>query len=376
MESITASLRQFIMQHFGDDDLNIFCFDYFRDVSNNFTSGMTRAQKVQMLIEYCERGSKLKILNQKLGVHRTEAYEVLVAHWRIEATRDVSDEELPEAIQFLETLTRLFDEQAIHESLSKLFRKRSAGYKITAESTKQDFSAAMEDLRLAANLTRDRVEVWYEQAVLATEWGWADRQLEKEVMENLNRALLIKPNDHRLYCQRALLQQYHFTNTHRGIEDLTQAIKLKPEEPNYYRLRAHFHKTSGMRVVYDQQDFGEDKLEIYDKDEIELAIQDYSSALRLDPENASYFYNKAQCLEALGRYRVASMDYDYAIELSLTYSNDRQHIRDDMFLARARCLRKAALEAYELAMQHLQYQTGFPKHGRAQKWLERLTPTI
>ncbi len=55
MDYNTADIREFLMQALSDDDLKALCFDYFRGVHDDFTAGMTRGQRVHLLIEYCER---------------------------------------------------------------------------------------------------------------------------------------------------------------------------------------------------------------------------------------------------------------------------------------------------------------------------------
>jgi hypothetical protein len=39
----TADIRQFLASAYSDDELTILCADYFRNVRDNFTTGMTKA---------------------------------------------------------------------------------------------------------------------------------------------------------------------------------------------------------------------------------------------------------------------------------------------------------------------------------------------
>lgn len=50
-----AQIRQFITTYFNDAELIDFCFDYFPEVKDDFGEGMTKSQKVRMLIGYCQR---------------------------------------------------------------------------------------------------------------------------------------------------------------------------------------------------------------------------------------------------------------------------------------------------------------------------------
>lgn len=61
----TAAVRELLMAAFGDEDLTTFCYDNFRPVYEEFTTGMSRTQKVQRLVEHCERrGEMEKLLAQ------------------------------------------------------------------------------------------------------------------------------------------------------------------------------------------------------------------------------------------------------------------------------------------------------------------------
>lgn len=72
----TAKIRQFFTERFNDTELNIFCFDYFLDVSHDFTNGMTKAQKIQLLMEHChkDRDRRMPNLMAALQVVRPDQY--------------------------------------------------------------------------------------------------------------------------------------------------------------------------------------------------------------------------------------------------------------------------------------------------------------
>jgi len=55
MNPSTADIRQLLTEHFSDDELSTFCFDYFPEVYNSFSAGMPKGQKIQILIEHCQR---------------------------------------------------------------------------------------------------------------------------------------------------------------------------------------------------------------------------------------------------------------------------------------------------------------------------------
>jgi hypothetical protein len=51
----TVSIRWLLLKAFNDEELTTFCFDHFRPVFDVFSTGMSFRQKVQFLIEHCER---------------------------------------------------------------------------------------------------------------------------------------------------------------------------------------------------------------------------------------------------------------------------------------------------------------------------------
>jgi hypothetical protein len=65
----TADVRQFLTDYFSDEELTTLCFDFFPEVYNSFASGMSKNQKIQLLIEYAQRREQLagllKILQQQ-----------------------------------------------------------------------------------------------------------------------------------------------------------------------------------------------------------------------------------------------------------------------------------------------------------------------
>jgi len=65
-----AALRQFILQFFSDEELDTLCFDYFPEVQQNFTGGMTKNRKALQLIGYCETRGRLADLYGALARER------------------------------------------------------------------------------------------------------------------------------------------------------------------------------------------------------------------------------------------------------------------------------------------------------------------
>jgi hypothetical protein len=75
MPPSTADLRRFLIDAFGDEDLKSLCFDYFRDVYDDFTTGMTKTQMIQLLIERCVRREAVPNLEAALRAERQGQYD-------------------------------------------------------------------------------------------------------------------------------------------------------------------------------------------------------------------------------------------------------------------------------------------------------------
>ena len=77
MESLprTADIRQFLFDFFNDEELSTLCFDFFPQVHDNFAAGMTKQQKIIMLLEYCQHQEIVPNLIAALQRARPEPYK-------------------------------------------------------------------------------------------------------------------------------------------------------------------------------------------------------------------------------------------------------------------------------------------------------------
>jgi formylglycine-generating enzyme required for sulfatase activity len=79
MSPTNAQLRQFIMDAFNDEELVTLCFDYFPEVSQNFSDGMTKNRKVLALISYCDSRGLRDNLHVTLAKERPSAWQAQFA---------------------------------------------------------------------------------------------------------------------------------------------------------------------------------------------------------------------------------------------------------------------------------------------------------
>ena len=75
MEIETAVIRQFLRERFDDEELDALCFDYFADVQHDFTLGMAKGQKIQLLLDHCRRQNRLPDLLAALERERPDLYK-------------------------------------------------------------------------------------------------------------------------------------------------------------------------------------------------------------------------------------------------------------------------------------------------------------
>ena len=71
----TADIRAFITEKFSGEELRTFCYDYFRDVYEQFTEGMSKTEMVQRLIESCDRRDARPHLLAALRKARPSQYD-------------------------------------------------------------------------------------------------------------------------------------------------------------------------------------------------------------------------------------------------------------------------------------------------------------
>jgi hypothetical protein len=55
----STAIRDLLMTGFNDQELTTLCFDCFRPVYAQFAMGMSMGQKVQLLLDYCERHAEV-----------------------------------------------------------------------------------------------------------------------------------------------------------------------------------------------------------------------------------------------------------------------------------------------------------------------------
>ncbi len=125
----------------------------------------------------------------------------------------------------------------------------------------------------------------------------------------------------------------------RAIADLNEAIRLQPEDADFYAYRAKVYEIKGDpdRAIADYDGaarFEPERPSIYigragsyqAKGDSECAIADYGEAIRIDPLNAESHYERARYEQTTGDYDQAIRDLTSAIEIDANdpeYRNSR-----------------------------------------------------
>jgi hypothetical protein len=70
-----AAVRELLLAAFGDEEFLIFCADHFPTVRQQFTTGQTQSQRVQLLVEHADRYGLLDDLLAKIKAANSYQYD-------------------------------------------------------------------------------------------------------------------------------------------------------------------------------------------------------------------------------------------------------------------------------------------------------------
>ncbi len=90
-------------------------------------------------------------------------------------------------------------------------------------------------------------------------------------ISDLDTALMLNKYSHEMYAMRANLEATVTKNYEKALNDMNEAIRLHPQESQYYVIRAHIY---------------------YNLDNYDGAMEDYGNAINLDPYNMIAYYNR------------------------------------------------------------------------------------
>lgn len=188
----------------------------------------------------------------------------------------------------------------------------------------------------------DRALADYDQAIkLKADYAqaWSDRGVayylggdNEKAIENFDEALRLDPDRPRTYSNRGAawkkLGQYD-----KSVADNGEAIRLDPKQPEYYDNRGLAYAALGEYdkaiADYDQAirreqrpNFLTNRGDSYQfKGELGAALSDYDAALKLDPNFAKTYNNRAVLYKKMGERAKALADYEAALRLDPANDN-------------------------------------------------------
>jgi tetratricopeptide (TPR) repeat protein len=152
-----------------------------------------------------------------------------------------------------------------------------------------DFAAAIKDYNEAIRLKPDYADAYLNRGLVRNDQGDF-----AAAIKDYNEAIRLKPDYAEAYNNRGIVRKAQGDLTG-AIKDSTRSIELNnPELHLPYNNRGAAHD--------DQGDFA-------------AAIKDYNEAIRLQPDHADAYYNRALVWEKKEDYRKAIADYQKYLEL-------------------------------------------------------------
>ena len=121
---------------------------------------------------------------------------------------------------------------------------------------------------------------------------WGQIESYDQAIADFDTAVALQPNNPKLYLARSGLWKEKGDDG-RALADLDQIVRLEPSAENFVK-RAEYN---------------------LDKDRFAAAVNDYNTAIKMDPKNVSYFKARAGILERKGDAASAQADYMTIIRL-------------------------------------------------------------
>ena len=147
----------------------------------------------------------------------------------------------------------------------------------------------------------------------------------------LKQALDLNPKNAEAHFWQGVLL-FNQDNFENAVETLTNCIELAPNKGQAYGLRAWVHYklfeledaildfSKAIEINSDPNDltmFYNNRGLAYEKNgDYELAAQDYSKCIELEPYDVSGYYNRGNAYLKLAEYEKAIADYDKALEFA------------------------------------------------------------
>lgn len=153
-----------------------------------------------------------------------------------------------------------------------------------------DSEGAVADFSMAIALCPTDADIYFSRALALTGY---------EALRDLDRAIELNPNEARFYFARAVRRQ-QAQDFHAAIEDLNRFIALDPTDTNESVSEAYSVRGAINTFLYDYA----------------AAVQDYISAIELDPSRSDAYVDSGYARYHLTDYDGALSDFNHAIALA------------------------------------------------------------
>lgn len=178
------------------------------------------------------------------------------------------------------------------------------------------FLAAIEEFTLALEINPDSAEAFFQRGLTYDSFEYpTDRVITSEELEalshqtksalaDLTQAILLDPSNAEYWFQRSRKLPYD-ADPELILADLTEAINLDPMVPGYYASRAWEYKSLAW-LDRPLSSTGPST----DADICQLAVDDISRAIHLDPTNVDFLYKRVDAYDCL-LWSYSSLDRDW-----------------------------------------------------------------
>lgn len=175
-----------------------------------------------------------------------------------------------------------------------------------AHANLKDYQKAIEDYTQVIRLNPDDAETYISR-------GFSHSRLKdyQEAIEDFTQAIRLNPNNTDAYYVRGLARSV-LKDDQKAIEDFTQALRIKPDFAEAKRSLADLKDKQNRFQVRNFVTEGHKK---YDRGDYEGAIEDYSEAVRLDPDNAYVYSFRGDAHAKLKDYQRAIEDYTQYLKI-------------------------------------------------------------
>jgi tetratricopeptide (TPR) repeat protein len=256
------------------------------------------------------------------------ATSVAAQGFDVDAKRCASDREVPEIR--IASCTRVIESGRLTDvGMGLAFTNRGNAHYALGR-----YREALRDNSQAVRLAPGEVSPYVNRANVYARLGAIDNAI-----GDLDRALRVDPKNAIVWKNLGIFQILA-GNYNSAIGAFDKAIELAPAEPEHRDLRAKaFRSLAGTWSA----DYAPAAADDYAK-----AIRDHDEAIRLNPREAMYYYDRAMTYARMKQYERAIADFDAAIRLKPGYS-DAYELRGRVFADMGRY--DKAIEDFSQAVQ-------------------------